>query len=59
MIPISSLSRRLAASIIFSPGRGWLQQVLVHNPPQWYFVLALLCSNNSFLELNMKMEKAR
>ena len=29
--PISSLKRRVAAAMLVSPSRWWLQQVLVHN----------------------------
>lgn len=35
-MPISSWSRRRAAAMVVSPGLGWVQQVLVHNPPEWY-----------------------
>ena len=32
--PISCARRRRAASAALSPGSGWLQQALVHNPPE-------------------------
>ena len=43
--PISSSSRRPAASIADSSGRGWLQQVLVHKPPEWYLATCRFCSS--------------
>ena len=32
--PTSSNSRRRAARIVASPGRGWPQQVFAHRPPE-------------------------
>ena len=57
--PISSASRRFAASAALSPGCGWLQQALVHNPPEWYLAGLRRCSRNSPALLWTSAEMAR
>ena len=56
--PISSIRRRFPASILDSPSRWWLQQVLVHNPGEWYFLCARCWSMISLLSLTTKTENA-
>ena len=58
-IPISSQRRREVASSSVSPFRGWLQQVLVHRPGEWYLDKARCCMSSSPFVLKMKTEKAR
>src|SRR5687768_4714620 len=57
--PISSSSRRRAASSVSSPGRGWLQQVFDQSPPEWYLSSARRCRSISPRELKRKTENAR
>src|SRR5690606_41619289 len=51
VIPISDISFLEIASPISSPGFGWLQHALVHNPPLRYLSCARFCSYTSPLEL--------
>ncbi len=57
--PISSVRRRPAASATASPGRGWLQQVLVHSPPEWYFPCCRFCSSSRPVASRTITERAR
>src|SRR6266540_4408871 len=58
-MPSSSLTRLTAAAIGASPGVGWLQQVLLHSPPEWYFELARRCSSSRPPASTRKIEIAR